>query len=52
MYSIFAVNTKSFLVKKEEDIREDELFFHRYCLKCSSTHFKRVLSVVLSLGFL
>ncbi|KAL9954462.1 hypothetical protein ACROYT_G042003 [Oculina patagonica] len=24
------VNTKAFLVKKEEDIREDELFFHRY----------------------
>nr|XP_058965754.1 CCAAT/enhancer-binding protein zeta-like [Pocillopora verrucosa] len=24
------VNTKEFLAKKEEDIREDELFFHRY----------------------
>ncbi|XP_022800825.1 CCAAT/enhancer-binding protein zeta-like isoform X2 [Stylophora pistillata] len=24
------VNTKAFLAKKEEDIREDELFFHRY----------------------
>jgi len=24
------VNTKAFLLKKEEDIREDELFFHRY----------------------
>ncbi|CAH3192516.1 unnamed protein product, partial [Porites evermanni] len=24
------VNTKAFLVKKEEEVREDELFFHRY----------------------
>jgi len=30
LFFLFAVNTKAFLLKKEEDIREDELFFHRY----------------------
>ena len=29
---VFAVNTKAFLVKKEEEVREDELFFYRYVL--------------------
>lgn len=27
------MNTKAFLVKKEEEVREDELFFYRYVYK-------------------
>ena len=37
----FAVNTKAFLVKKEEDIREDELFFHRYCQRSLMSRYFR-----------
>ncbi|XP_068730456.1 CCAAT/enhancer-binding protein zeta-like [Montipora capricornis] len=35
------VNTEAFLVKKEEDIREDEVFFHRYFKRKAETEKRR-----------